>query len=60
MSKKGCSSDNSACEGLFSRPKNEFFCCRNWPEILTGEFMERFEARLCYHNEATSRSRSAG
>ena len=24
---EGCSPDNSACEGLFGRPKNEFFYC---------------------------------
>ena len=30
MSKKGCSPDNSACEGLFGRIKNEFFYHRNW------------------------------
>ena len=26
MSAKGCSPDNSACEGFFGRLKNEFFC----------------------------------
>ena len=27
MSKKGCSPDNSACEGFFGRLKNEMFYC---------------------------------
>lgn len=30
MSKKGCSPDNSACEGFFGRLKNEFFYGRDW------------------------------
>ena len=30
MSKKGCSPDNSACEGFFGRLKNEFFYYRDW------------------------------
>ena len=29
MSKKGCSPDNSACEGFFGRLKNEMFYNRN-------------------------------
>ena len=28
MSKKGCSPDNSACEGFFGRIKNEMFYSR--------------------------------
>ena len=30
MSAKGCSPDNSACEGFFGRLKNEFFRYREW------------------------------
>ena len=30
MSKKGCSPDNSACEGFFGRMKNESFYNRSW------------------------------
>ena len=30
MSKKGCSPDNSACEGFFGRLKNELFYQRDW------------------------------
>lgn len=30
MSKKGCSPDNSACEGFFGRLKNEMFYCHIW------------------------------
>ena len=30
MSKKGCSPDNSACEGFFGRMKNEMFYGRSF------------------------------
>ena len=30
MSKKGCSSDNAACERFFGRLKNEMFYGRSW------------------------------
>ncbi len=33
MSRKGCSSDNAACEGFFGRIKNEMFYGRNWADI---------------------------
>lgn len=33
MSRKGCSSDNAACEGFFGRVKNEIFYGRNWVGI---------------------------
>jgi len=33
MSKKGCSPDNSACEGLFGRLKNEMFYNRKWEGV---------------------------
>lgn len=36
MSKKGCSPDNSACEGLFGRLKNEMFYNRSWVGVRQG------------------------
>lgn len=51
MSKKGCSPDNSACEGFFGRLKNEFFYHRDWSGVSAEEFMERLDAWLCYYNE---------
>jgi putative transposase len=33
MSKKGCTSDNAACEGFFDRLKNEMYYNRTWNEI---------------------------
>ena len=37
MSKKGCSPDNSACEGLFGRLKNELFYNRDWNGISIND-----------------------
>lgn len=51
MSKKGCSPDNSACEGLFGRLKNEFFYYRDWKGVGADEFMERLDEWLCYYND---------
>lgn len=39
MSKKGCSPDNSMCEGFFGTIKNEFFYSRNWKNTTCKEFM---------------------
>ena len=41
MSKKGCSPDNSACEGFFGRLKNEFFYKRKWNNITAQDFMKQ-------------------
>ena len=39
MSKKGCSPDNSACEGFFGRMKNEMFYGEKWDKISLEEFI---------------------
>ncbi|MDD7615743.1 MAG: IS3 family transposase [bacterium] len=39
MSKKGCSSDNSMCEGFFGTIKNEFFYPRDWRDTTSDEFI---------------------
>ena len=39
MSKKGCSPDNSACEGFFGRIKNEVFYGRDWKGWNLDDFM---------------------
>ena len=51
MSAKGCSPDNSACEGFFGRLKNEFFHHRDWEGVTRREFTERLEAYLVYYRE---------
>ena len=51
MSKKGCSPDNSACEGFFGRLKNEFFYHRDWRGVSMREFMERLDGFIGFYNE---------
>ena len=51
MSKKGCSPDNSACEGLFGRLKNEMFYSRKWENITLPEFMSILNDYLAWYNE---------
>ena len=51
MSKKGCSPDNSACEGLFGRVKNEFFYYRDWHGVKAEEFIAHLDAFLRHYNE---------
>ena len=38
MSKKGCSPDNSACEGFFGHLKNEMFYNRSWQGVSIKQF----------------------
>ncbi|MFT9078283.1 MAG: IS3 family transposase [Ethanoligenens sp.] len=40
MSKKGCSPDNSACEGFFGRLKNEMFYNRSWQDVSIEQFVD--------------------
>jgi len=51
MSKKGCSPDNSACEGFFGRLKNEFFYCRSWQGVTINEFISELDAYIRWYNE---------
>jgi transposase InsO family protein/transposase-like protein len=39
MSKKGCSPDNSACEGFFGVVKNAIFYGRDWEGVSIDEFI---------------------
>lgn len=39
MSKKGCFSDNAACEGFFRILKNEMFYDRDWEGVGIQEFI---------------------
>lgn len=50
MSKKGCSPDNSACEGFFGRIKNEMFYNRNWIGVTMDSFMEILDSYLEWYN----------
>ncbi len=51
MSKKGCSPDNSACEGLFGRLKNEMFYNRDWSNVSIPEFISILNEYLIWYNE---------
>lgn len=51
MSKKGCSPDNSACEGFFGRLKNEMFYNRSWSGVYLEEFYVQLDEYICWYNE---------
>ena len=51
MSRKGCSPDNSACEGFFGRLKNEMFYGRQWIGVLIAEFIEHLHRYIIWYNE---------
>lgn len=52
MSKKGCSPDNSACEGFFGRLKNEMFYGRDWKGVSRERFMDILEGYLVWYNNS--------
>ena len=52
MSAKGCSPDNSTCEGFFGTLKNEFFHFRNWKGVDAEEFMQKLDDYLVYFCES--------
>lgn len=50
VSKKGCSPDNSVCEGFFGRLKKEMFYGRNWRDKSINEFiylLDKYMYRYC-------------
>lgn len=51
MSKKGCSPDNSACEGFFGRLKNEMFYYRSWKDVSIDKFVDILQSYLIWYNE---------
>ena len=51
MSAKGCSPDNSACEGFFGRLKNEFFYYNDWGKVSIEGFMEELDTYMHYYAE---------
>lgn len=51
MSKKGCSPDNSACEGVFGRIKNEMFYNTDWTGINISDFIDILNHYLVWYNE---------
>lgn len=51
MSKKGCSPDNSACEGFFGRLKNEMFYNHSWAGVSNKEFIEILDQCIHWYAE---------
>lgn len=51
MLKKGCSSDNSVCKGLFGRLKNEMFYNHNWTGVSISEFIDILNEYLVWYNK---------
>ena len=51
MSKKGCSPDNSACEGFFGRLKNEMFYGVSWGGVSIDEFISELDRYIHWYAE---------
>lgn len=51
MSKKGCSPDNSACEGFFGRLKNEMFYCQTWDGVTLTDFIKEVDSYIKWYRE---------
>lgn len=51
MSRKGCSPDNSACEGFFGRMKNEMFYGCSWQNVSIDEFIRQVEEYMVWYRE---------
>ena len=51
MSKKGCSPDNSACEGFFGRLKNEMFYNNDWANVSIDEFIDALDDYIHWYAE---------
>ena len=49
MSKKGCSPDNSACEGFFGHLKTEMFYGHNWDGFSIEEFMQEVDSYMRWY-----------
>lgn len=51
MSKKGCSPDNSACEGFFGRLKNEMFYGHSWRNTSLERFIQEVDDYMHWYAE---------
>ena len=56
MSKKGCSPDNSACEGFFGRIKEEMFYYRSWQGVSINEFIKYVDKYLHWYVEKRNKT----
>ncbi|NLT40706.1 MAG: IS3 family transposase [Clostridiales bacterium] len=60
MSKKGCSPDNSACEGFFGRMKNEMFYGFSWIDVSLESFVQTIEDYMVWDRERRIKSSLGG
>ena len=51
MSKKGCSPDNSACEGFFGHVKNEMFYGFSWADVSVEAFAKVIDDYMIWYRE---------
>lgn len=51
MSRKGCSPDNSACEGFFGRMKNEMFYGHSWQDTTLENFIQQIEDYMVWYRD---------
>jgi len=51
MSRKGCSPDNSACEGFFGRLKMEMFYGYSWSGVSINQFIEELDKYIKWYAE---------
>ena len=59
MLKKGCSSDNAACEGVFGRLKNEMFYGRSWIGVTMDDFINELNSYIDWYNTKRIKNLSA-
>ena len=50
MSRKACTADNAACEGLFGTIKNELFYGRSWTGFSLEAFVDTLDEYLHWYN----------
>jgi len=55
MSKKGCTPDNAACEGLLGKNKNEIFYNQSWQGISLDNFIAHLDRYLHWYNYKISK-----
>lgn len=51
MLKNECSPNNSACEGVFDRIKNEMFYNTDWSDVSISDFIGILNNYLQWYNE---------
>ena len=60
MSKKGCSPDNSACEGFFGHLKMEMFYGRNWSNSTLDDLIQAINKYMNWYRTSRIKSTLGG